>query len=362
MFVGLLSFGSPAQVAADVSVNPYFEMFTVVSDGSGNAYPSIATLPGGRLLCVWSAGGNILGAFSTDGGKTWPRGDVIIGTDERDVDPQIVLAQSEVQVYSTTVPLSYGNKVLSCKVWKTTYSYEADKWSGLVLVPKHKQYYCGMVSNSVRLPGGQILRGYAWDIPSQQQVGFAGEGKMDLKSGVLISGDNGETWQPSEDIWAQPPKTSKQGTGGVCEPSMVLLADDSVYMLLRTADKYHWQSRSDDGGKTWSTPNRSPLTGHNTPSAMCRLKDSGDVVVVWNNDEQVRWPLSVALSSDNCHCWSKPKVLVNTPGSQCSYPGITQADDGAIIVVWQQDRTYEGRSKQRDICGVRFDRKWLLDH
>jgi hypothetical protein len=63
-------------------------------------------------------------------------------------------------------------------------------------------------------------------------------------------------------------------------------------------------------------PSPSPLAGHNSPSALWRLRDSGDVLVVWNNSPLNRWPLDVALSMDGCKTWSRPRTLANTPGFQ----------------------------------------------
>ena len=48
-----------------------------------------------------------------------------------------------------------------------------------------------------------------------------------------------------------------------------------------------------------------------------------------------RYPLSVAISYDECASWAHHRILTN-PGCQVSYPGVTQAGDGTILVVWQQ--------------------------
>ena len=121
-----------------------------------------------------------------------------------------------------------------------------------------------------------------------------------------------------------PEKKSARGTGGVCEPAMVLLPGGEIFALLRTADSSHYQSRSRDGGLSWDTPAPSPLVGHNSPSALYRLA-MRDVLVVWNNSPLHRWPLDAAISTDGCKTWSKPRTLVNTPGFQSAYP---TADSG----------------------------------
>jgi hypothetical protein len=81
-------------------------------------------------------------------------------------------------------------------------------------------------------------------------------------------------------------------------------------------------------------------------------------VVVWDNSPQNRWPLEAAISEDNCSTWSKPKVIVD-PGMQASYPSVTQAADGTIVAVWQQQLP---ENKGREIRLARFNRAWLLSH
>jgi hypothetical protein len=86
-----------------------------------------------------------------------------------------------------------------------------------------------------------------------------------------------------------------------------------------------------------------------------RLRDSGDVLVIWDNSPLHRWPLAAALSKDGCKTWSQPRTLVNTPGFQSAYPSATQAADDTLIAVWFQilpDNT-------RELRLARFNREWL---
>lgn len=80
-------------------------------------------------------------------------------------------------------------------------------------------------------------------------------------------------------------------------------------------------------------------------------------MVVWDNAPKNRWPLDVALSTDNAKTWSKPKTLSN-PGRQASYPTSTELPDGTLIVIWQQDPA-DGNG--RNIHIARFNRAWLLE-
>jgi hypothetical protein len=86
-----------------------------------------------------------------------------------------------------------------------------------------------------------------------------------------------------------------------------------------------------------------------------RLRDSGDVLVVWNNSPLNRWPLAAAISTDGCKTWSPPRTLANMPGFQSAYPSATQAADGTLIAVWFQILP----NKARELRLARFNREWL---
>jgi hypothetical protein len=351
----------PAAATADAS--PFFESRVLLAAGdhgiTRHCYPTVAALPDGRLFLVWTAQdtkARIVGAFSSDNGATWSAPEELINTPGfGDYDPNIILTQDEIQVYSTSTRTK--GEILFSETWRTSRPFDGSRWSTPVRMPQHKRYVVGKIHVGMTLADHTLLMPYSWDIPAEEGRPSGTEGRMELKSGVLRSQDGGKTWAPGADVYTDPPRTSDFSTGGLCEPSMVLLDNGEIYALFRTCDEWHYESRSPDGGLSWSAPGRSPLKGHNTPAAMVRLAGSPDVLVVWNNSPRDRWPLDVALSTDRCRTFSKPRTLANTPGFQCSYPGATQAKDGNLIVVWQQDRSDK---KGRDIHIARFNRAWLL--
>jgi len=126
---------------------------------------------------------------------------------------------------------------------------------------------------------------------------------------------------------------------------------------MRSGTTRLWEARSNDWGETWSEPLPSPLTGHNAPAALWRLRGSGDVVVVWDNSPRNRYPLAAALSRDGCNSWSRPKIVAESPGRQASYPSIAESAGGVVVAIWQQDLADR---KGREIRYARFNRAWLL--
>lgn len=361
----IILFSNEFAFANLTSQEPFFESWVIFQADdrfSAHAYPTIAVLPDGRLFMTWTVSENkkprIVGAFSEDEGKTWGEPEELIDTPGfGDYDPNVIVAKDEIQVYSTSTPIP--QKLISySETWKTTLKFKGSQWSQPEKIPQLRKYLVGKIHVGLTLRDGTLVMPYSWDIPAEIGKPVSSEGKMNLKSGALLSQDNGRTWTPSTDIYTEPPQTSEFSTQGLAEPAMVLLKNGQIYALFRTGDVWHYESRSNDGGKRWTAPKPSPLQGHNTPSALWRLKGSQDVVVVWNNSPRNRWPLDVALSKDNARTWSKPKTLANSGVFQASYPSVTQAADGIIIAVWQQDRADK---KGRDLHIARFNRAWLLN-
>jgi hypothetical protein len=362
LICGLLLLGPFA-----VSAAPFFETFTIIpSDGKEfreNSYPTVATLPDGRLFLTWEATGRpgmrsrIVGAFSSDAGRTWSKPEVVIDTELEDCDPNIILTTDEIQVYSSSRQIEH---IVESEMWKSTRKFNGNHWTPQVRMPAHHKYEVGKIHIGMTLPDGTLAMPYSWEIGLEAATGkpTSFEGDMIMKSGVLRSRDQGNTWTPGGDMFVDVKKRmSARGTGGVCEPAMVLLPNGEIFALLRTSDERLYQSRSRDGGLSWDLPAPSPLVSHNAPAALWRLKNSAEVIVVWNHSPLNRWPLDAALSVDGCRTWTKPRTLVNTPGFQSGYPTATQAADGTLIAIWYQILP---NRKTRELRIARFNREWLL--
>jgi Neuraminidase (sialidase) len=345
---------------------PFFRTATVAaSDGQGfvlNAYPVIARLSSGRLLCVFAAETavqpakmKIAGNFSDDGGAHWSNPTVIFDhPEEEDADPNLLVDGDRVLTFSTTIPKP---GTIDQSLIYMRESNDGIHWSKEVLLKTPHRYIAGKIHQGHRLADGSLVIGYAWDTWAEQGMPPASEGEMNIKSGLLRSTDEGKTWNAGGDLYAEIPKTSPHSVSGLDEPATVVLADGRVMALLRTSGTRLFQSWSSDGGLSWETPRASELMAHNSPAALWKLDDSGDVLAAWDNSPTGRTPLAAALSSDGGKTWSDPKVVAQTTSPyQVSYPSVVQAKDGTMIVVWQQQLS-EG---QREIRIARFNRTWLL--
>lgn len=326
-----------------------------------NTIPQVARLSNGQLFSVWSAfpkdgkPGRVYGAFSRDLGKSWSEPKLLISDPVKmDGDPNILADGKRVFVFSTRV--NWPNKI--DKSWTMVIRSEDDgqTWSQPSEIVIPRQYVAGKQHNGIKLHDGTYMVGIAWDKWPEMGMAARTEGEMVLTTGVLLSKD-GVQWTLHGAISTFVDKLTPGGTNGLCEPSIVELENGEVLMLLRSGDSYHYESRSRDGGVTWSLPIRSALPGHNTPTALWKSEQNPkEILAVWNNSPLKRYPLSVAISTDSGKTWSSPRIITNSDNLQVSYPGITQTADGSFFAVWQQALPDGGR----DIRWARFTREWVL--
>ena len=345
---------------------PFFRTGIVAaSDAQGfvlNAYPVIARLSSGRLLCVFAAETaaqppkmKIASSFSDDGGASWSSPAIVFDhPKEEDADPNLLVDGDRVLTFSTTIPKP---GTIDQSLIYMRESKDGIHWSAEVLLKTPHRYIAGKIHQGHRLADGTLVIGYAWDTWAEQGMPPASEGEMNIKSALLRSSDGGKTWTTGGDLYAEIPKTSPHSVSGLDEPATVVLADGRIMALLRTSGTRLFQSWSGDGGLSWETPQASRLTAHNSPAALLKLDDSSDVLAAWDNSPTGRTPLAAALSSDGGKTWSDPKVVAHTTGPyQVSYPSVVQAKDGTMIVVWQEQLS----ERQREIRIARFNHAWLL--
>lgn len=133
------------------------------------------------------------------------------------------------------------------------------------------------------------------------------------------------------------------------QPTVIERADGSLLTLLRKGPRI-LQSESHDGGRTWSAPAPTTLRNPGAGIAMTRLRN-GHLILVFNDSESERTPLSIVRSLDEGRTWETPLVLESNPG-EYSYPCVIQTSDGRIHV------TYTCR--RYAIKHVELDENWLV--
>jgi predicted neuraminidase len=123
----------------------------------------------------------------------------------------------------------------------------------------------------------------------------------------LATKDNGATWMQSGIM-----------KGGE-QPAFIERGDGSLLAYLRSRPNI-LASESHDRGKTWSEPAPTQWKNPDAAIAMRRLQN-GHVILVFNNQDNARTPLHIALSLDEARTWGKPMELETNPG-EYSYASI----------------------------------------
>ncbi|MFV0390044.1 MAG: sialidase family protein [Pyrinomonadaceae bacterium] len=349
-----------------------FENGTVAAPaykGEQHCYPVLARTSTGNLFVAWAhfqknKDSKILGAVSTDNGRTWGKPfKVLESKGMSESDPAIIIDGDRILVYSSSV--KRPNKITNTDTLLAESRDEGKTWSKPLKLAIPFNYLVGKRHLGLKLQDGTLVLPASYDIWAQKGgIPAKSEGEMDLKSGVLLSKD-GINWTPYLDIHLLAQKVSPFGTNGVVEPAAVELENREILLLLRTGTSNLYESRSADGGKTWTQPSKSALTSHNTPASLWRLdKGSNEIIVIWNNHPLERDNLSVAISADGGRNWSKPKTVASKDGRpknyhdlQVSYPGITQDREGNFVAVWQKQLP---NGDGREIRWARFNRAWVL--
>jgi len=332
------------------------ERFVVTAGVKGMTLPCMSRLEDGRLLLVWTTGGNaVMGAFSSTG-RVWSAPFSLISTSTgHDFDPNVVVSGKRVLVASTNADFARGihTSITTC----VRSDDNGQTWSPRYEIPMNHRYTCGKCHRGIRLKSGTLLMGYSWDTKCEKGEALRAEGAMQLHAGVMISTDNGLTWKNGGDTGAKYQHESADAVEGTDEPAIVELDDGSIYMLMRTGTNHLYEARSTDEGKTWTSVGPSPLAGHNAPAALCKFQvgERRGILCVWDN-AQVRYPLCTAASFDGGKTWTKPRDIAgSTGGRQASYPTCEQAADGVIVAAWNQE-TPDGT----DVRCARFTIDWLL--
>ncbi|MGY4691674.1 sialidase family protein [Salibacterium sp. K-3] len=204
---------------------------------------------------------------------------------------------------------------------------------------------------------GEIILPAYYSIKSEN--GFLGKDY----SVVKISGDAGKMWEE------HPVKNSE----ALVHMSIVEGDDNDLIGFFRSRKADHiYMTKSDDNGRTWTTPERTPLMNNNA-SIQCQKLQSGNLAIVFNNinaelappevnsppwfDEKdrktidagqsgkqesiwgvIRAPLTIAVSEDGGRTWPYCKDIAvqqkDQESPEFSYPSIHQTEDQKIHITY----------------------------
>ena len=185
--------------------------------------------------------------------------------------------------------------------------------------------FLGPVKNKpVQLPDGSIL------CPSSTEtLGRTPAWRLHFERTV----DMGLTWSKSE-----PPMGEGKPINAI-QPSLLSLGDGSLEAVGRTKEGRIFETRSKDGGQTWSPLALTGLPNPNSGTDAVTLRDGRQLLVYNHNAEpKGRTPLNIAVSKEGKN-WQAAMVLESEPG-EYSYPAVIQTEDGLVHITytWKRKR------------------------
>ena len=198
--------------------------------------------------------------------------------------------------------------------------------------------------------------GKTWTQPKRLPDGIVGPIKnkpVELSDGTILSPSSSEDngwrvhFERTSDLgktWTSTGPINDGKEFSAIQPSILFHKDGSLQALGRSRQGHVFETRSRDGGKTWSALAATSLLNPNSGTDAVTLKD-GRQLIVYNNvgnspgrSGGPRSPLNVAVSTDGRE-WRDIHVLENEPG-EYSYPAVIQTADGKVHVTytWKRKR------------------------
>lgn len=332
--------------------------------GDGNPRNSegdFIALKDGRILFVYShftgggsdhAAAHLAGRYSSDGGRTWTKEDVVIVPREGGFN---VMSVSLLRLQDGRIALFYlrKNSLVDCRPMMRVSRDEGQTWSEPVLCIDEVGYNVLNNDRAVQLSTGRIILPVALhNTPAQNK--FDGRGVISCH----FSDDQGRTWRQS--------KTAQQGEKlTLQEPGLVQLKDDRLMMFCRTTHGSQYVSYSTDWGDTWSPLEPSNIISPCSPATIERIPSTGDLLLVWNDHARIdaslrgkRTPLNAAISTDEGQTWKNVKTLEDDRNGWYCYIAADFVGDHVLLGHCAGDRRTGGLNATQI---TRIPVEWLYE-
>ena len=319
---------------------------------------SAIVLPDGKVLLVWTRfdghknrcghlGDNgpatLVMAESIDDGRTWTEPVPLpVGTASRNIMQAAFVPVKDRLMLAFSVRMREGHT-------STKYAIESTD-GGKTWSERRKIVDAGGANDRcIRLGRGRILMALH-NATSERRVG----GKKDRDVLVAASDDEGRTWTVTNPIPHVPHPMETRAENPlpllIAEPALAECSDGSVFMLARSSVGVFYQSRSSDGGTTWSDLEPTTIPTFAAPPYLFRV-DDGRIGLLWNPiagrsaakaeeaiQNQITVPygprqrLAMMLSSDDGKTWSEPITVAEDGRNGFCYPWTYQAKDRTLRI------------------------------
>lgn len=192
--------------------------------------------------------------------------------------------------------------------------------------------------------------GRNWSKREKLPVDYLGPVKnkpLALADGTLVCGSSSEHdgWRLHFELFDQAGKAvarvepeDNRAAPQAIQPGLLKLRNDTIVALCRPRTPGGLvETRSSDGGKSWSAGVRNTLPNPGSGIDAVTLAD-GRHLLIYNHTLAGRSPLNIALAADDKLSWQAAVELENTPG-EYSYPAIIQTADGLVHATYTWKRT-----------------------
>lgn len=324
-----------------------------------NSEGDFVELADGRVLFVYThftsgsgdhATAHLAARVSRDGGKTWSREDEEIVANEAGMN---VMSVSLLRLQSDEIALFYlaKNSLTDCRPRMRISRDEGHTWGPPVECIDRVGYYVMNNDRAVQLQSGRIVLPVALHNTPEQD-------RFDSRAVIscYYSDDGGRSWQPSQ--------TAQRGDSLMLqEPGLVELNDGRVMMYCRTPHGSQYVAYSSDEGHTWSEFTASNIISPLSPATIERIPATGDLLLVWNNHEQItpelrgrRTPFHVAISRDEGRSWGNIQTLEDDPNGWYCYTAVEVVGQHVLLGHCAGDRRRLGLETTQI---TRFPIHWL---
>lgn len=263
---------------------------------------SFLRLKDGRIMYAYTeycgddwtdhATARISAIYSSDEGRSFGESRVLI---EKRADQMNIMSVSLLRLRSGELGILYLEKVerdgeIVCDPIFRRSSDEGESF-GPEIHPLKEKGYKGVVNDRVTVLGnGRIIFAVGWK-PALKMGDEALRGAV----AVLYSDDDGETWQQPREIVTSPYDDSNR----LYEPGVAELPDGRLWLYMRTAYGCQYQSFSEDGGDSWSTP--APNWRFTSPDSPMLVRTVGKYTLAIFN------PVPFTCVGESREVWGSPK-------------------------------------------------------
>lgn len=301
--------------------------------------------------------------YSEDEGYTWTAPTVLLEKDEK---AENIMSVSLFRMKNDQLGMVYLRKELmsdggiACMPVFRSSADEGKTWSDLVACGVPDGYYCVINDGVIVQKSGRILMPMSYHgLRADAVIEGSKHKQADIR--FAYSDDNGATWEMLDAVISTPFDDNL----GFAEPGVYEHEDGELWCWFRTAYGFQYESRSTDGGKTWSNP--VPNFHFSSPDTPMNVKRVGKyAIAVFNpvplscvSQHRERWgsgkrtPLICAISQEDAvdfkntnatlayrnmdtyfaHCFA----LETDPCNSFCYPAICPTEDGFLVAYYNSD-------------------------